>query len=71
MQKSLRSRDYRKFLKLLKAARREACLTQTHLAKRLAVTQSFVSKCERGEVAWTLSNFERGARPSEHHFPLS
>ena len=49
MQKSLRSRDYLKFLKLLKAARREAGLTQTHLAKRMAVTQSFVSKCERGQ----------------------
>ena len=49
MQKSLRSRDYRIFLKLLKTARREAGLTQIHLAKRMAATQSFVSKCERGE----------------------
>lgn len=49
MQKARLSRDYRQFLSQLRAARIAAGLTQKQLAKRLGVTQSFVSKCERGE----------------------
>jgi transcriptional regulator with XRE-family HTH domain len=37
------------FLKLLRAERRAAGLTQKELAKKLKETQAFVSKCERGE----------------------
>ena len=49
MQKSISSQGYAKFLKCLREAREQAGLTQEDLAERLGVTQSFVSKCERGE----------------------
>lgn len=40
---------YEKFLAQLRAARIRAGLTQSELAKKLGNTQTFVSKCERGE----------------------
>ncbi len=49
MDKSIFSRDYEVFLGGLREARRSAGLTQVQLASRLGQTQSFVSKCERGE----------------------
>ena len=49
MEKSVSSRDYYLFLSYLKDARRKAGLTQEQLAELLGETQSFVSKCERGE----------------------
>lgn len=49
MQKSLHSRHYKVFLVELRAARTGLGVTQEALAARLDATQSFVSKCERGE----------------------
>lgn len=49
MQKSISSQGYAKFLKSLRETREKAGLTQEDLAERLGETQSFVSKCERGE----------------------
>lgn len=49
MEKSVISRDYSLFLDRLKEARKKAGLTQEQLARLLGETQSFVSKCERGE----------------------
>lgn len=49
MEKSLFSKDYAVFLRQLRKARKDARLTQDELAKRLGETQSFISKCERGE----------------------
>ncbi len=49
MPKSVDRSEYDVFLKLLRRARDEAGLTQVQLADRLAQTQSFVSKVERGE----------------------
>jgi len=49
MKKSLFSEDYRCFLDLLCEAREHVGLTQEQIAERLETTQSFVSKCERGE----------------------
>jgi transcriptional regulator with XRE-family HTH domain len=49
MQKSLHSRHYKAFLDELRAARIRLGITQVELAARLDATQSFVSKCERGE----------------------
>ncbi len=49
MKKTLHSPDYAVFLRLLREARKDAGLTQVQLADRLGQTQSFVSKCERGE----------------------
>jgi transcriptional regulator with XRE-family HTH domain len=49
MDKSIHSAQYKVFLKALREARRPAGLTQIALAERIGETQSFVSKCERGE----------------------
>jgi transcriptional regulator with XRE-family HTH domain len=48
MFKTLYSRRYGKLLETLIAARKKQGLTQDDVAKRLKVTQSWVSKCERG-----------------------
>lgn len=40
---------YETFLVQLRAARLRAGLTQTDIARRLDNTQTFISKCERGE----------------------
>ena len=47
--KSTRSPRYRRFLTRLKAARKEAGLTQVQVAKRLRQSQAFVSKSESGD----------------------
>jgi transcriptional regulator with XRE-family HTH domain len=49
MQKSLFSKQHRSLVALLREARQQANLTQVDVAQRLQATQSFVSKCERGE----------------------
>jgi transcriptional regulator with XRE-family HTH domain len=49
MEKSIHSVGYAVFLKVLRKAREDARLTQTQLAQRIGETQTFVSKCERGE----------------------
>lgn len=49
IQKSIYSREYRLFLQQLREARERANLTQAQLARKLGCTQSFISKCERGE----------------------
>lgn len=47
--KSIASQDYKIFLRELRTARTRRGLTQVELARRLRETQSFISKCERGE----------------------
>ncbi len=49
MEKSIYSREYRAVTRLLKKAREKAGVTQVELAEALGQSQSFVSKCERGE----------------------
>ena len=49
MQKSIHSAHYAVFLKVLKQAREDAELSQVQLARKISETQTFVSKCERGE----------------------
>jgi len=49
MEKSIYSMEYTLFLGVLRAVREEAGITQQEIAARLGATQSFVSKCERGE----------------------
>lgn len=51
MEKSIYSEQYLRFLTRLREARKAAGFTQIDLAERLGekATQSFVSKCERGE----------------------
>lgn len=48
MFKTLYSRRYGKLLEMLIALRARQGLTQQDLAAKLKVTQSWVSKCERG-----------------------
>ena len=50
MQKSIHTREYETFLRLLKKAREDAEFTQVELAAALKKSQSFVSKVERGET---------------------
>ncbi len=49
MEKSLFDKDYLIFLSLLRRSRKSVGLTQEQLALRLGQSQSFISKCERGE----------------------
>jgi transcriptional regulator with XRE-family HTH domain len=49
VKKTIHSPDYRRLLRLLKEARSARRLTQEDVARELGWTQSFVSKCERGE----------------------
>jgi len=49
MPKAAFSNTYKIFLDLLRTSREDAGLTQEELAKRIGQTQTFVSKCERGE----------------------
>ena len=49
MEKSIFSDDYMLFLQLVRNGRKRAGLTQEDVANRLGKTQSFISKCERGE----------------------
>jgi transcriptional regulator with XRE-family HTH domain len=46
---SIFTEEYSQLILLLRAAREKAGVTQQELARRLGQTQSFVSKCERGE----------------------
>lgn len=62
MQKSLISKDYRLFLSFLIKTRQDAGLTQEKIAKKLKATQSFVSKCERGERRLDVIELRRWAR---------
>ena len=50
MGSSVHSVRYQEFLKRLRAARKEAGLTQLEVAQQLEVHQSFVSKSESGEL---------------------
>ena len=49
MEKSIHLQEYTVLLEMLRAARENAGLTQEEVADRLGESQSFVSKCERGE----------------------
>lgn len=49
MNKSQSRKEYNTFLQLLKDERERKGLTQIKLAHLLGETQSFISKCERGE----------------------
>lgn len=49
MEKSVTSEGYKVLLACLREAREGAGLTQAEVAERLDMSQSQVSKCERGE----------------------
>lgn len=49
MEKTIHSSAYALFLDLLKAQRESQGMTQQAIAAKMGTTQTFVSKCERGE----------------------
>jgi len=49
MDKTIFTREYRVVVRLLRTARLEAGLTQVDLAGKLGITQSLLSKMERGD----------------------
>lgn len=49
MEKSLFTAEYEVLRKLLRKKRKDAGLTQEDIAERIDETQSYVSKCERGD----------------------
>jgi len=49
MTKSIRTKEYSIFVKNLRKAREEICLSQVEVAKKLKRPQSYISKCEAGE----------------------
>lgn len=49
VEKAIYSRESKAFTAALRAAREGAGLTQVELAKKLRITQSYLSKVERGE----------------------
>jgi transcriptional regulator with XRE-family HTH domain len=49
MDKSIHSTEYAVFLRIFRETRRRSGLTQVDLAHKVGQTQSFISKCERGE----------------------
>lgn len=49
MAQSTHNLDYQLLLAVLKTARKRVGMSQVELATRLGNTQTFVSKCERGE----------------------
>ena len=50
MKISTHSKEYYAFLRLLRLLREESGITQVELAKSLEITQSHLSKFERGEL---------------------
>lgn len=49
MSKSIHQQDYALFLQHLRDSREQSGLTQEQIAAEMGVTQTFISKCERGE----------------------
>lgn len=69
MDKSISSREYAVFLAELRSARKQSGMTQIDLAARLAETQSFVSKCERGERRIDVAELRAFCRAIGVSFP--
>ena len=68
MQKSIHTTRYRVLLDLLVQARRDVKLTQAELAARLGMTQSSVSKVERGERRLDVVELHDWCRALHHPF---
>ena len=49
MEKTIHSEQYAVFLNVFRQVRQHAGMTQVQLAEAVGETQSFISKCERGE----------------------
>ena len=62
MARSIYTREYKVMLRLLREARRETGITQVELARRLKLTQSLVSKIERGDRRLDLAELRSFCR---------
>ncbi len=69
MKKSVFTREYQVLLQVLHAARKKAQVTQVELASRLGRSQSFVSKCERGERRLDVVQFRETCHALGTTFP--
>jgi len=69
MQKSVHSPAYRAFRQFLREAREESGVTQVQLAERLAESQDFVSKCERGVRRLDVVELVQWCRALDVPFP--
>ena len=61
MKKTIATKEYAAFIKKLKAARREAGLKQTDVAKKLKRPQSYISRVESGEYRVDVIELKRFA----------
>ena len=68
MQKSLFSKDYETFVRMLRELREAAGITQAELAERLEAPQSFVSKCESGQRRLDVLEVRQWCRALEADF---
>ena len=68
MEKSIYSENYRLLLRRLRQARKRSGVTQAMLAKRIGESQSFVSKCERGERRMDLIEVREFCRALKINF---
>ncbi len=59
MRKKTSGGEYRVLAETLRGTRLKAKVTQVELAKRLGLTQSFVSKCDRGTVRLDIVQVRR------------
>ncbi|MBM3130226.1 MAG: helix-turn-helix transcriptional regulator [Chloroflexi bacterium] len=62
MPKSIHQEDYAFFLRHLRAIREQSGLTQEQVADEMGVTQTFISKCERGERRMDLLEVRKYCR---------
>ena len=59
MRKSIYTEEYKAMLTELRRLRESSTVTQEELAGRLGITQSTLSKCERGERRIDVSELRR------------
>ena len=59
MMRSIHNHEYRLLLGFIQQVRESLGVTQATLAQRLGTTQSYVSKCERGERRIDIIEFVR------------
>lgn len=59
MTRTIHNDDYRLLLSFMQQVRDAAGITQVALAHRLRTTQSYISKCERGERRLDIIEFVR------------